>query len=120
AGSGTGGGAATPDSQRRRPVGPMLAQGGALLGSAPVAPTTLSAPLLPGVPAPASGQARAEAVRALTAPVFAGAAAVSPLIRLLDDAAALPLPGWPKPPGVTGAGPLSAPVPDTTPSPSSP
>ncbi|MCL3996300.1 MULTISPECIES: zf-HC2 domain-containing protein [Streptomyces] len=114
--AGTGGGAATPDSQRRRPVGPLLAQGGALLGSAPVAPTTLSAPLLPGVPAPASGQARAEAVRALTAPVFAGAAAVSSLIRPLDETVALPLTDWPKPPGATGSGPLPAPVPDTTPS----
>ncbi|MCZ0209184.1 zf-HC2 domain-containing protein [Streptomyces sp. UMAF16] len=120
AGSGSGGGAATPDSQRRRPVGPLLAQGGALLGSAPVAPTTLSAPLLPGVPAPASRQARAEAVRALTAPVFAGAAAISPLIRPLDETVALPLTDWPTPPGATGSGPLSAPVPDTTPSPSSP
>ncbi|MFF5437275.1 zf-HC2 domain-containing protein [Streptomyces achromogenes] len=119
AGSGTGGGAATPDSQRRRPVGPLLAQGGALLGSAPVAPTTLSAPLLPGVPAPASGQARAEAVRALTAPVFAGAAAISPLIRPLDETVALAPTDWPTPPRATGSGPLSAPVPDTTPSPSS-
>ncbi|MEU7559068.1 zf-HC2 domain-containing protein [Streptomyces eurythermus] len=115
--AGTGGGAATPDSQRRRPMGPLLAQGGALLGSAPVAPTTLSAPLLPGVPAPASGQARAEAVRALTAPVFAGAAAVSPLIRPLDEPVALPLTDWLTPPGATGSGPLPAPVPDTTPSP---
>ncbi|CAL9296655.1 zf-HC2 domain-containing protein [Streptomyces sp. SudanB182_2057] len=117
AGSGTGGGAATPDSQRRRPVGPLLAQGGALLGSAPVAPTSLSAPLLPGVPAPASGHDRAEAVRALTAPVFAGAAAISPLIRPLDETVALPLTDWPMPPGATGSGRLSAPVPDTTPSP---
>ncbi|MFF7097209.1 zf-HC2 domain-containing protein [Streptomyces rubradiris] len=117
AGSGTGGGAATPDSQRRRPVGPLLAQGGALLGSAPVAPTSLSAPLLPGVPAPASGHDQAEAVRALTAPVFAGAAAISPLIRPLDETVALPLTDWPMPPGATGSGRLSAPVPDTTPSP---
>ncbi|MFC5658624.1 zf-HC2 domain-containing protein, partial [Streptomyces nogalater] len=108
------------DNQRRRPMGPLLAQGGALLGSAPVAPTTLSAPLLPGVPAPASGPARSEAVRALTAPVFAGAAAVSPLIRPLDETMALPRTDWPAPPGATGSGPLSAPVPDTTPTSSTP
>ncbi|WP_318201548.1 zf-HC2 domain-containing protein [Streptomyces sp. SCL15-4] len=101
AGSGTGGGAATPDSQRRRPVGPLLAQGGALLGSVPVAPTTLSAPLLPGVPAPSSGQARTEGAGGLTAPVFAGAAAVSALIRPLAD--------WPTPSGATGSAQLSAP-----------
>ncbi|GAB1337668.1 zf-HC2 domain-containing protein [Streptomyces sp. E-15] len=103
-----GGGAATPDSQRRRPVGPLLAQGGALLGPAPVVPTTLSAPLLPGVPAPADGQSRTEAVRGLTTPVFAGAAALSPLIRPVDEAMALPLADW------------SASLPDGTVSPSSP
>ncbi|MEV4336249.1 zf-HC2 domain-containing protein [Streptomyces sp. NPDC049590] len=117
--AGTGGGAATPDSQRRRAVGPMLAQGGAVLGSAPVAPTALSAPLLPGVPAPASGQDRTDVFRRLTTPVFAGAAAVSPLIRPLGDTVALPLAGWPAPPRATGSGPLSVPVPDTTPTPPS-
>ncbi|MFJ4522174.1 zf-HC2 domain-containing protein [Streptomyces sp. NPDC088810] len=113
AGTGSVGGAATPDSQRRRPVGPLLAQGGPLTGPAPVVPTTLSAPLLPGVPAPAAGQSRTEAVRGLTAPVLAGAAAVSPLIRPLDDTVALPLADWSTSVGVTGSGLLSAPVPDT-------
>ncbi|MBL1110060.1 zf-HC2 domain-containing protein [Streptomyces sp. 5-8] len=118
AGNGGGGGAATPDSQRRRPAGPLLAQGGALLGPAPVAPTTLSAPLLPGMPVTATGQAPTGAVRGLTAPVFAGAAAVSPLIRPLDETVALPLADWSTTPGATGPGLLSAPVPDTTPAPS--
>ncbi|MEU6590475.1 zf-HC2 domain-containing protein [Streptomyces sp. NPDC046881] len=113
AGTGPAGGAATPDSQRRRPVGPLLAQDGPMTGPAPVAPTTLSAPLLPGVPAPAAGQTRTEAVRGLTAPVLAGAAAVSPLIRPLDDTVALPLADWSATAGVTGSGLLSAPVPDT-------
>ncbi|UFR02504.1 zf-HC2 domain-containing protein [Streptomyces sp. Go40/10] len=115
AGTGSGGGAATPDSQRRRPVGPLLAQGGMLAGPAPVAPTSLSAPLLPGVPDPAAGQGRTEAVRGLTAPLLAGAAAVSPLIRRLDEAVPLPLTDWSTTPGVAGSGLLSAPVPDTTP-----
>ncbi|MFF8725128.1 anti-sigma factor [Streptomyces sp. NPDC015171] len=113
-GTGAGGGAATPDSQRRRPVGPLLAQGGALLGPAPVAPTALSAPLVPGVPAPATGQTRTDAVRGLTAPVLAGAAAVSPLIRPLDDTMALPLADWSTPSGAPGSGLLSAPVPTPT------
>ncbi|MET7430560.1 zf-HC2 domain-containing protein [Streptomyces flaveolus] len=118
AGTGAGGGAATPDSQRRRPVGPLLAQGGALPGPAPAAPTTLSAPLLPGVPSLAAEQDRAEPVRAATAPMLAGVAAVSPLIRRLDETVALPLADWSTTPGVAGAGLLSAPVPDTTPAPS--
>ncbi|WP_430382983.1 zf-HC2 domain-containing protein [Streptomyces sp. P10-4] len=121
AGTGAGGGAATPDSQRRRPVGPLLAQGGPQAGPAPVAPTTLSAPLLPGLPTPAAGQQRTGAVHDLTAPVLAGTAAVSPLIRPLDETVALPLADWPTTPGVpgvTGSGLLSAPVPDTTPAPS--
>ncbi|MEU7414020.1 zf-HC2 domain-containing protein [Streptomyces sp. NPDC042638] len=114
AGTGTGGGAATPDSQRRRPVGPLLAQGGALFGPAPVAPTTLSAPLLPGVPT-GTGE-----VRGLTAPVFTGAAALSPLIRPLEEIVALPLTDWTTSPGDTGSGLLSAPVPDPAPAPSAP
>ncbi|MGW2101856.1 zf-HC2 domain-containing protein [Streptomyces olivaceoviridis] len=114
--AGSGGGAATPDTQRRRPVGPLLAQGGAPLGPVPAAPTTLSAPLLPGVPSPVAGQDRAEPVRAVTAPVLAGAAAVSPLIRKLDETVDLPLADWSTTPGVAGFGLLPAPVPDTVPS----
>ncbi|MFI0807833.1 zf-HC2 domain-containing protein [Streptomyces echinatus] len=120
AGTGAGGGAATPDSQRRRPAGPLLAQGSSLLGPAPVAPTTLSAPLLPGVPFTSTGQARTEAVRGLTAPVFAGAAAVSPLIRPLDETVALPLAEGSTTSGATGPGLLSAPVPDTASAPAAP
>ncbi|MEW2509631.1 zf-HC2 domain-containing protein [Streptomyces sp. NPDC046870] len=117
AGTGAGGGAATPDSQRRRQVGPLLGQAGTLLAPAPA---TLSAPLLPGGPAPAAGQDRTEPVRPVTAPMLAGVAAVSPLIRKLDETVALPLADWSTAPGVTGSGLLSAPVPDTTPAPSAP
>ncbi|MEU1053759.1 zf-HC2 domain-containing protein [Streptomyces sp. NPDC005876] len=82
-----GTGAATaPESQRRRGVGPLLgqAQGGQqALGEAAVAPTEVSAPLLPGVPSPAGGRDE-RTVRTLTAPVMAGAVAMSPLIRPLE------------------------------------
>ncbi|MEU0332699.1 anti-sigma factor [Streptomyces sp. NPDC006193] len=114
--AGTGAGAALPDSQRRRPAGPLLAQSGALLGQTPAAPTSLSAPVLPGVTPP--GRAPADRVRGLTAPVVAGAAAVSPLIRPLDGTTALPLADWPGVPAVTDSGLLSAPVPDTAGAPS--
>ncbi|MFF7235661.1 anti-sigma factor [Streptomyces collinus] len=115
--AGTGAGAATPESQRRRSVGPLL-QGSSLLGQTPVAPTSMSAPLLPGVPTPAAGQLQ-DTVRGLTTPVMAGAAAVSPLIRPLSEIAPFSL-ALPASPRVSGPGLLSAPVPDTDPAPSSP
>ncbi|MFF3640129.1 zf-HC2 domain-containing protein [Streptomyces sp. NPDC002564] len=73
--------AATPDSVRRRGAGnPLSAQGqrpGAL--SAPVAPTEVSGPLLPGTSAqPPRSRHK---VYELTAPMLAGAAVISPLIR---------------------------------------
>ncbi|MFF8473564.1 zf-HC2 domain-containing protein [Streptomyces sp. NPDC015414] len=111
-GTGTAPGAATPDTQRRRAVGPLLAQGSSLLGPSPAAPTSLSAPLLPGAQPPLTGQVQ-DVMRDLTTPVMAGAAAVSPLIRPLDDVAPLPLTSWPATPRLNGADTLSAPVPDT-------
>ncbi|MGW0768673.1 anti-sigma factor family protein [Streptomyces sp. NPDC002676] len=107
--AGTGSGAATPDTQRRRPVGPQLSQGSSLLGQTPIAPTTMSAPLVPGLPAP--GQAPG-VVHDLTAPVLAGAAAVSPLIRPLTENAPFPPASWAKSHGLLGLGLLSAPVPE--------
>ncbi|MEW2255365.1 zf-HC2 domain-containing protein [Streptomyces sp. NPDC047869] len=112
AGAGSVPGAATPDTQRRRAVGPLLAQGSSLLGPGPAAPTSLSAPLLPGSQPPLTGQVE-DVMRDLTAPVMAGAAAVSPLIRPLDDISPLPLTSWPATPGPKGPDTLSAPVPDT-------
>ncbi|MEU0054332.1 zf-HC2 domain-containing protein [Streptomyces sp. NPDC006309] len=109
--AGTGAGAATPDGQRRRPVGPLFAQGGALLAPAPAAPTSLSAPLLPGLPSPGPAQARTGTAGGLTVPVLAGMTAVSPLIRPLDRITSfpgLPLVDRAAPLGVTGSGPLSA------------
>ncbi|MFE2099467.1 anti-sigma factor family protein [Streptomyces sp. NPDC059468] len=113
--AGTGAGAATPDSQRRRAVGPLLAQGSSLLGQTSVAPTSMSAPLVPGVPAPATGQVQ-DAVHDLTAPVMAGAAAVSPLIRPLSEIPPFSLTSGSASPRATGPGPLSAP--DTASAPS--
>lgn len=114
-----GTGAATqPESQRRRGTVPLLGQvhGQSALGRTPVAPTEVSAPLLPGVPHSAAGQ---HAVHALAAPVMAGAAAVSPLIRPLEAAPPAVLTSWSTVPEI--AAPLLAvPLPDTTSSPSSP
>ncbi|MFF4545418.1 anti-sigma factor family protein [Streptomyces sp. NPDC001435] len=114
-----GGPASAPETQRRRAVGPLLAQG-TLLGETPVVPTSMSAPLVPGVPSPADGQGQ-DAVHRLTAPVVAGAAAMSPLIRPLDTTPPVALTSWSSAPEVTGPGLLAAPVPDTTsaPTPSS-
>ncbi|MEU1405856.1 zf-HC2 domain-containing protein [Streptomyces sp. NPDC005728] len=110
--AGTGGGAATSDAQRRRPVGPLLAQGSSLLGQTSVAPTSLSAPLVPGVPAPATGQVQG-APHDLGTPVMAGAAAISPLIRPLSEISPFSLTALSATPQATTPGLLSAPVPDT-------
>ncbi|MEU1296448.1 zf-HC2 domain-containing protein [Streptomyces sp. NPDC005840] len=98
------GAAANPDGQRRRGSAPLLAQGQRVLGDAAVAPTTVSAPLLPGVPAPA------RPTHALTTPVLAGAAVMSPLIRPLTTTPPLTLTSWSAVPEVLAS-------PDTTSSP---
>ncbi|MFJ4782717.1 anti-sigma factor family protein [Streptomyces sp. NPDC088794] len=118
-----GTGAATaPESQRRRgAVGPLLAQGQSqrTLG-APVAPTSVSAPLLPGVPSPAVA-GREETMHTLATPVVSGVAAMSPLIRPLGTTSPFALTSWSTTPEVTAPGSLlAAPVPDTTSAPSSP
>ncbi|MFF3936536.1 anti-sigma factor family protein [Streptomyces phaeofaciens] len=109
------GSATTPEGQRRRTTGPLLAQGGQLLGDSPVAPTEVSAPLLPGVPAPAAGHP----LHPLTAPMVAGAAAMSPLIRPLGTTQPISLTTSTTAPEVTHPGLFAAPVPDATSSPSS-
>ncbi|MDH6628150.1 hypothetical protein M2271_005982 [Streptomyces sp. LBL] len=108
-----------PESQRRRGTGPLLAQGqgqGAL-GNTSVAPTTVSAPLLPGVPTQAAAGHETVA-HALAAPVMAGAAAMSPLIRPLSATAPLALTAWSTTPDPS-PGLFAAPVPDPTSAPSS-
>ncbi|MGI5428429.1 anti-sigma factor family protein [Streptomyces sp. CA-179760] len=107
----------TPESQRRRGAAPLLGQGHgqSMLGRTPVAPTEVSAPLLPGMP-PAGGH---HAVHALTAPVVAGAVAMSPWIHPLAAAAPAALTSWSAVP--EAAAPLLAvPLPDPASSPSPP
>ncbi|MEV0318760.1 anti-sigma factor family protein [Streptomyces sp. NPDC050658] len=76
-----GSGASTaPDSSRRRGSGPLSAQGqrpGVL--AAPVAPTEVTGPLLPG--GAGQGPRVQEPVQSAAAPLVAGAAVMSPLIR---------------------------------------
>ncbi|MFG3583815.1 anti-sigma factor family protein [Streptomyces sp. NPDC047990] len=114
-----GSGAATaPETQRRRSTGPLLAQGQRGFGDAPVQPTEVSAPLLPGVPAPApQGQ---DMVHTLTTPVVAGAAAMSPLIRPLTEVQPAVTAGWSMAPDVATPGLLAAPAPSPSSSPPPP
>ncbi|WP_078622927.1 anti-sigma factor family protein [Streptomyces prunicolor] len=113
--------AATTDAGRRRAVGPLLAQGTSqrsMLGDTAVPPTSVSAPLLPGVPSPAAVQGD-EVLHTLTAPVMAGAAVMSPLIRPVNATAPVALTSWSTAPEVMAPGLLRAPAPDATSSPSS-
>ncbi|MDH6516698.1 hypothetical protein M2164_003155 [Streptomyces sp. SAI-208] len=109
-----GTGAAVPENQRRRGVGPLLAQGQGqgqrMPGDTPVAQTSASAPLLPGIPA----QVQDAALHTLTAPVVAGAAAMSPLIRPLSTTPPLTLTSLSATPDLTASGFLAAPVPTTS------
>ncbi|MFF5363518.1 zf-HC2 domain-containing protein [Streptomyces scabiei] len=110
-----------PESQRRRgTVVPLLGQGRPSLGEVPTASTEISAPLLPGVPAPA-GQDRG-APHPLTAPGTVGAAAVSPLIGTLTATPPLELQltDWSPAPELTGPGLLTAPDPASSLPPLSP
>ncbi|ELS56214.1 anti-sigma factor [Streptomyces viridochromogenes] len=104
-----------PENQRRRGTGPLSAQGqGQRTPDTPVAPTEVSAPLLPGMPARSADQD----MHTLTAPVVAGAAAMSPLIRPLSATPPLTLTAWSTTPEITATPDLlAAPVPDTTSSP---
>ncbi|MFJ8541405.1 zf-HC2 domain-containing protein [Streptomyces sp. NPDC093586] len=111
--------AKSPENQRRRSAGPLLGQvqGQRVLGETSVAPTEVSAPLVPGLPAPTVADLRQQAVRALTTPVTAGAVAVSPLIRPLETVPPFTLAAWPSPPVAEPPGLLTAPVPDPPSSP---
>jgi hypothetical protein len=112
------------EAQRRRgAVGPLLGQGVRSMAEGPLAQTSASAPLLPGVPAPA-GQGH-HAVHPLTTPVLAGAAVMSPLIRPLLATAPGELGAWPAAPELTAPelaapGLLSAPDTTSSPTPTSP
>ncbi|GAA2243373.1 hypothetical protein GCM10010145_07470 [Streptomyces ruber] len=113
-----GAGAVTgPESQRRRGTpGPLLGQGQQVLGGAPVASTGVSAPLLPGIPAPAVRDPKA--VRPSSASGTAGSAVSSSLIRPHAAPLSPPLvePAWQavsglRPPGApAAAGPWASEV----------
>ncbi|MEU6239972.1 anti-sigma factor [Streptomyces sp. NPDC047024] len=109
-GTGTPGTGAAPETQRRRATAPLLAQGTGQLGQTPAAPTSVSAPLLPGLPAPADGRAQ-DTVRDLALPQ-----AASPLIRPLDEITPFSV-NSPAPTAAWAAvpGPSAAPAPVTSP-----
>ncbi|KPI26251.1 hypothetical protein OK074_0920 [Actinobacteria bacterium OK074] len=130
------GSAAAPDSQRRRTGlagSAVLGQGRRMPGETPVASIRASAPLLPGIPSPAASQdtgdgatgsesdSRAlEVMHTLTAPVVAGAAAMSPLIRPLTDTTPLTSDTVVTDPDSVTAGLLPSPQPMSSPSASPP
>ncbi|GLW44653.1 membrane protein [Streptomyces sp. NBRC 14336] len=105
--------AATPETQRRRGVGPLLVhgQGQRTPGETPAPSTSVSAPLLPG-----AVQAAQQTGGSLTAPV--DAVAMSPLIRPLSATPPLTLTTWRPAPEVATPGLLATPVPGATKSPS--
>ncbi|AYL38072.1 MULTISPECIES: anti-sigma factor family protein [Streptomyces] len=107
-----GTGAAIPDSQRRRGVGPLLGQlaGGSAPAETPAAPTAASAPLLPGVPPPPQRHP------SLGTPTTGGATVMSPLIQPLTSTPPLTLTAWVssatlRDPGLVTAAPTAAPPP---------
>ncbi|MFF4020523.1 zf-HC2 domain-containing protein [Streptomyces sp. NPDC001843] len=119
-GSGTGGtvaparttgSGATPatENQRRRSAAPLLAQG-TRLGPTLTAPTSVAAPLLPGMPSPAGRDQQTVSAT----PLMAGAGVMSPLIRPIGPTPPFTLTTWSSIPEVTGPGLLAAPVPDST------
>ncbi|MER7490890.1 zf-HC2 domain-containing protein [Streptomyces sp. NPDC126497] len=102
-----GTGAAVPESQRRRGAAPLLGQ--SVPADTPAAPTAVSAPLLPGAPAPA------ERHPTPGAPVTGGATVLSPLIRPLTSSP-LALTAWTasaglRDPGLLTVGTAPAPTP---------
>ncbi|MER5717042.1 zf-HC2 domain-containing protein [Streptomyces sp. NPDC002132] len=118
---GGSGSTAVPENQRRRAAGPLLSQGaGTTLGDAPVAPTQVSAPLLPGIPAPAGTPVEPQVLHRLTTPMVAGAAAMSPLIRPLASPPPIALTAWDAAPSTGAPNLLAAPasVPEAAPAPS--
>ncbi|MET7684081.1 zf-HC2 domain-containing protein [Streptomyces sp. NPDC005423] len=126
AGTQGSGAATTPESLRRRGTGPLLAQGRSrrsMPGGTPEVPTSVSAPLLPGLPSPSTGPVD-EVMHTLTTPVVAGAVAMSPLIRPLTATPPVALTSWSAAPEVMAPGRLTATAPvatsSATPSPSAP
>lgn len=104
------GASVTPEALRRRSTGPLFMRSTGM-GETAVPPTSVSAPLLPGVPSPATGQDQGHTPVPAT-PVEAGAAVLSPLIRPFDTTP-VSLASWSTAPGLTPLGLLAVPVPDT-------
>ncbi|KOT29854.1 membrane protein [Streptomyces caelestis] len=107
-----GTGAAVPESQRRRGMAPLLGQmaGQSAPAATPVAPTAVSAPLLPGIPAPTQRHP------VPGTPLTGGATALSPLIRPLTSTPPLTLTTWAvstglKAPGLVTTGTTPVPTP---------
>ncbi|GGX40343.1 anti-sigma factor family protein [Streptomyces fructofermentans] len=90
-------GTANSDNQRRRGVAPLLAQGQRSFTGEGGAQTGMSAPLLPGAPAPGTASTVGQGARplhTLATPVLVGAAAMSPLIRPFTPAPPVTLTTW--------------------------
>jgi hypothetical protein len=101
------------NSRRRQTAVPLSAEGQRSSDGAPVAPTALSAPLLPGAVPPGAGQQQ-DMTHTLTTPVIAGAAAMSPLIRPLTETPSLSLTSWSTDSGLLAPGPLGTPSPSAS------
>jgi len=127
------GGTAGTDAQRRRSVAPLLAQGQRSFAGEGGARTEVSAPLLPGVPAPhvpvpgvsvpaeGSSGPHKGSLHALTTPMVVGAAAMSPLIRPFVPAPPTTLTRWSSgsEPEASVRSAAPSPVPSASPTPSS-
>ncbi|MFF7334299.1 zf-HC2 domain-containing protein [Streptomyces sp. NPDC008150] len=109
--SGRGTGSALAENQRRRAGAPMFAQGRRSFGDFPMALDSISAPLLPGLPAQPSARDR-DALSALAPQVAAGAAAMSPLIRPFAPAPPVTDTAWYPGRVATGPGLLPTPADD--------
>ncbi|MFF9406900.1 anti-sigma factor family protein [Streptomyces anandii] len=112
--AGAGAATGTETSRRRQSSGPLPAQGRRSSGATPAAPTSLSAPLLPGAQSPAAGRVQ-DVLHAVTTPLVAGAAVMSPLIRPLSTTPPISLTSWTADSELRAPGLLSAPVPGPVP-----
>lgn len=109
--TGRGAGSALAENQRRRAGAPMFAQGRRSFGDFPMALDSISAPLLPGLPAQPTARDR-DALYALAPQVAAGAAAMSPLIRPFAPAPPVTDTAWYPGRAATGPGLLPTPADD--------
>jgi hypothetical protein len=109
--AGRGGGSTLAENQRRRAGAPLFAPGRRSFGDIPMALNSISAPLLPGLPAQPAVREQ-DALYALAPQVAAGAAAMSPLIRPFAPAPPAALAAWYQDRTVARPGPLPTPSED--------